>query len=236
MSVNRYCAPGVRPFAAADHPRPCWPGAQVEQLGELDDLAVVPDRPVSTDRRLPGVGRDECDGVLDPRIDGQADGVPDPALAAASQERAGRTGAVSPDQDLRTTLVLQAGRGRSGVLGQLLKGQVQDREVVSGGVAAGVTRAQDPGQGFASRNVGAVQEDQQRVEPEAVLVGRGRVLLVTVGGQQRRVHVQDQPSGISEVRSAASDPHPSPSISTGSPEQLELGCPDPVQHPVGRRV
>jgi len=33
---------GVRPFAAADHPRPCWPGAQVQQLGELDDLTVVP--------------------------------------------------------------------------------------------------------------------------------------------------------------------------------------------------
>ncbi len=101
---------GVRPFAAADHPRPCWPGAQVQQLGELDDLTVVPDRPVGADRRPPGVGRDERDGVLDPLINGQADGVPDPALAAASQERAGHTGAVSPDQDLRTTLVLQAGR------------------------------------------------------------------------------------------------------------------------------
>jgi len=54
---------------------------------------------------------------------------------------------------------------------------------------------------------------------------------LSVGGQQRRVHVQDQPSGIGEVRSAASDPHPSTSIGTGSPEQLELGSPDPVQHP-----
>jgi len=76
---------GVRPGAAADHPRPCWPGAQVQQLGELDDLTVVPDHPVGADRRLPGVGRDERDGVLDPLIDGQADGAPDPALAAASQ-------------------------------------------------------------------------------------------------------------------------------------------------------
>jgi len=59
---------------------------------------------------------------------------------------------------------------------------------------------------------------------------------LSVGGQQRRVHVQDQPSGIGEVRSAASDPHPSTSIGTGSPEQLELGSPDPVQHPVGPRV
>jgi len=73
------------------------------------------------------------------------------------------------------------------VLGQLSQGQVQHGQVVSGGVAAGVTRAQDSGQGFASGYVGAAEEDQQRVEPEAVLVGRGGVLLVKLAQVRGKV-------------------------------------------------
>jgi hypothetical protein len=75
--------------------------------------------------------------------------------------------------------------------GQLGEGQVDDLDVVGGGVGAGVTRPQDAGQGFAGAIL-AVQVGQQRVEPEAALVGPGRTLLWRVRLQQGAVHINDQ--------------------------------------------
>ncbi len=121
-------------------------------------------------------------------IASQPDGVAHGTLAAAGQERVGHARAVGSDQHLRA--VGNAG-GRSGVLGQLRQREVQYGQVIGGGVAAGVAWAQDPGQGFTAGDIGAVQEHQQRVEPEAVLVGRGLALLLTVRGQQTRIHVHD---------------------------------------------
>jgi hypothetical protein len=63
--------------------------------------------------------------------------------------------------------------------------------VILGGVGAGVALPQDPGQGLAGA-AAAVQVGQQRVEPEATLVGPGRALLWGVGVQQRAIHVDHQ--------------------------------------------
>jgi len=105
---------GVGTFAAADDPRTDRPRSWVEQRGELDDLAVAAELSVGADRRGPGAFGDELDGVLDLLIDAAADGVADAPLAAAGHERVGRTGAVGPDQDLRTA---QDAGSRSGVFG-----------------------------------------------------------------------------------------------------------------------
>ena len=50
-------------------------------------------------------------------------------------------------------------------LGQLLEGQLQDLEVIGGGVGAGVAGAQDPGQGLA----GLGQVTEQWVKAEAAV-------------------------------------------------------------------
>jgi hypothetical protein len=75
--------------------------------------------------------------------------------------------------------------------GELGERQVEDLDVVGGGVGTGVARPQAAGQGLAGA-VAAVQVAHQRVEAEAVLVGPGRALLVGVGVQQRAVYVDDQ--------------------------------------------
>jgi hypothetical protein len=63
--------------------------------------------------------------------------------------------------------------------------------VILGGVGAGVARPQAPGQGLPGA-AAAVQVGNQRVEPEATLVGPGRALLWGVGVQQRAIHVHHQ--------------------------------------------
>jgi hypothetical protein len=80
--------------------------------------------------------------------------------------------------------------------GELRQGQVDQLDVVGGGVGTGVAWPQDPSQGLAGA-VAVVQEGDQRVEPEATLVGPGRALLWGVGIHQRAVDVDDQqPVGV----------------------------------------
>ena len=72
--------------------------------------------------------------------------------------------------------------------GQLSNCGVEDLDVVGDRVGPGVARAQLRGQGL----TGLVGEDEERVEPEALLLGRGRLLLeLRVHVDERGVEVQD---------------------------------------------
>ncbi len=73
-------------------------------------------------------------------------------------------------------------------LGELLEGQLQDLEVIGGGVGAGVAGTKQAGQCLA----GLIEVAEQRVEAEAALVVAGGVLLLGVGAKQRGVDVEDQ--------------------------------------------
>jgi hypothetical protein len=77
-----------------------------------------------------------------------------------------------------------------------LSGELGEREVdhvdlVGGGVGRGVAGPQDRGQRLAGA-VTTVQPGRQRVEPEGVLVGAGRALLVGVRGHQGGIQVDHQ--------------------------------------------
>ncbi len=66
--------------------------------------------------------------------------------------------------------------------------------MITGGVGAGVTGAQQPGQSFPAGDLGAVQKRQQRVQAERFLPGRGRaVLVVGVIDDQGGIDVDVQP-------------------------------------------
>ena len=76
-------------------------------------------------------------------------------------------------------------------VGQLREGELKQRDVVGGGVGAGIAGAQDPGE----RLAGGGLEAEQRVEAEAALVGARGVLLLGVRGEQRGVDVEDEAAG-----------------------------------------
>jgi len=91
--------------------------------------------------------------------------------------RAGRIGA---DEDLDALDV---------PLGDLPERHIDDRLVVLSGVGAGIPGPQQT----AERLAGLIQVDLQRVKPVAALVVTGRLLLLGVRGDQRRVDVDRQP-------------------------------------------
>ena len=74
-----------------------------------------------------------------------------------------------------------------GVHWQLLQRGIEHLQVIGGGARAGIARAQQPGQ----RLSGGVQIRQQWIEPEPMLVGRRRVLLIGVGVDQHPVDIDD---------------------------------------------
>ncbi len=114
---------------------------------------------------------------------------------------------------------------------------VQHLDVIGGGVAAGVARAQQPGQRLATGDVRAVQVAQQRVEAEALLPGRRGVLLLRVRGQQARVEVEPQHlRRIGQVRSGAGRPGPLPRRGPCRPQEIQPHRVDPVHHPPRGRV
>ena len=100
--------------------------------------------------------------------------------ADVGEELVAATGRVGPDEDRAAVAVR---------VGKLVQGLVQDGDVVGGGVAAGVTRTQHPGQGF----TGGVEETQQRVVAEGVFPGRRRRFLLRMRRHDCRVDVQHEP-------------------------------------------
>jgi hypothetical protein len=104
--------------------------------------------------------------------------------------------------------------------------------VIVGGVGAGVARPQDASQGLAGA-ITTVQVGQQRVEPEAALVGPSRTLLWRVRLQQRAVHIDDQ----EPLDRGTRPPGRCSSVGAGRAQAGEpVGVTgDPLHHPPRRR-
>ena len=143
----------------------------------------------------------------------------------------GEPGAVGADQD-------PPGPGR---LGQLAQSLIQDRDVVGGGVAAGPSGTQDPGQ----RLVRVVQEAQDRMHPEPAFEVRRRLLLLRMhldqGGVDVHHHiVQVPPGGVGRRQHppgllGARQPGPLPRRRPGRPQPGQAPVVDAGQHPPRRR-
>jgi hypothetical protein len=145
---------GVRAFAAHDHARPVRPAAQIELVGDLDDVPVRPRRSVLVDRANPVLIGDLQDRGADGLGQVIADRVADPSVAAPVQQLVAGSRGVDAQQDLDVLDVL----GRD-----LLQRGLGDRDLVDGGVGAGVAGPQHPGQ----RLAGLIAIGQQRGESQS---------------------------------------------------------------------
>ena len=186
---------GVWSFLPQDHPAPGGPCRQVQQFR-------WPRRP----RRRPGWCRRLSSGTtrrpgmpaggvgkqrrrcVEPRIDREPEGEPDPDPAHL-RERVGGPGGIRSGQQPRTVRVARSWPGR---LRQRRQRHIQHRDVIGGGVRPGVAGAEHPGQRLPGGDLGPVQETQQRVKPEGVLPGRRRVFLLAVRDADRGIEVQPQ--------------------------------------------
>jgi hypothetical protein len=117
---------------------------------------------------------------------GEADRAGQPLAVQPGQELVAGSGAVGADQDP------PPGPGPGPVPGQLRQLLLGDRDVVGGGVGAGVTCPQQHRQRLPAALGAVVEERPQRVVAEPALERRRRPLLVRVGGHQRRVEIDDQ--------------------------------------------
>ena len=131
---------GVGALAADDHARPGRPAVQLQQIGDLADLPVGPWAAVLVQRAHPVLIGDLEDRFADGVGGVVADRVADPALPAPAQQLMGGAGAVDAQQEVDVLDVL------GGDLRQRLLG---DRDLVGGGVRAGVARSQLAGQRLA---------------------------------------------------------------------------------------
>jgi hypothetical protein len=131
----------------------------------------------------------------------------------------GGAGGVGADQDLWCVRVI---RPRAVVRWQRLECLAQHRDVIGGGVTAGVARPQQPGQGLPGGDVGTIQKHQQRVKAKGVLPGRGRVLLVVgmVGGDGG-IDIDVQPAIAG--RGSPCRPGPLPGVRARRPDPRQPG-------------
>ena len=226
----------VRQFTADDDPHAGAVGgplAQVEHLGDVDDVGVLTQVPVGVAGDLPGPLRHRNDGVPDGVGDGVADRELQALLGQRGDQGVGVAGAVGPDQD----------RCAAPPVRQLAQRPVHDGEVISGGVTAGVARPQHRGQGFA----GVVQPRAERVVAETALEVALGAFLVRMRRHEGRVevdhHLSDRLAGsagagqLSTREFAAGPPGPVPGLGAGQPDRREHpgGVRDAGQHPPDRR-
>ena len=187
-------------FLPQDQPCPVRPPRQVDQTGRLGHPGAVAEVTVGTDRRMPtGLGNG-IDNGLDPPVDRESEGEPDPTVAAGGGERVGGAGGVGAGQQPGPGRVTEP---RAGLLRQGCPSQVEHGDVVGGGVGARVAGPQQTGQRLPTGHLGSVQEAEQGVEPERLLPGRGSVLLLAVRDRDRGVEVQTQPASRSGPAPAA---------------------------------
>ena len=139
-SVNRSCAPGWGRSLRRTSRVPVRPGGQVDQVGGLGDPGAVADAAVGVDRRIPALAEVEgVHGVLHPPIDGVAEGEPHPGGAAGGGEVVGGPGGVAAHQHPQACRDRRDARGRAATRARQRRQRLlQDGDVVSGGVGAGV--------------------------------------------------------------------------------------------------
>ena len=99
-------------------------------------------------------------------------------------------------------------RGRAAAAGIWASAASSTTHVVGGGVRAGLARAQQLGHRLPAAAGAVIDEPEQRVEPESLLPGPGRVLLVRVRGDQGGVQVDHHPPVLD--RRPGPPPHPLP--------------------------
>jgi hypothetical protein len=193
-SGERELRTGVGSFLAADHPHPLRPAGQVEQAGELGYPGAVTDLAVGVVGRGPHlVGNPGQDGGGVER-QSEPDRVQHPLPAQPLQEPVGAAGGVAANQH-RTSRTHPRP-----VTGQLLQRVPGGRDVVGDGVGAGVARPEHDLQRLTSAGLAVIEERTQRVEAIAALVGGPGRFLVAVGGDQRRIEVDDhRTAGVSAM-------------------------------------
>ena len=184
-------------------------------VGDLDRLGRWRGLTVLVQRRDPvllGVLEDRSADCLGQLI---ADGELDLAIAAPVGQLMASAGAVDPHQDLDALDVLG---------GDLRECLVDHRDLIGGGVRAGVPGTQPPGDASPVSS----RVSNQRVEPVAALVVPAALLLLGMRGDQRGVHVDRQP-----LRRA--DQFPQPGSRSGVRRAQRLEQPgrrrDPLDHP-----
>ena len=131
-----------------------------------------------------------------------------------------RTGRIGPDQDLDALDQLNR---------DLRQRTVDHRDVIGGGIRAGVPRPEHR----AERFPGLVRVHVQRVEPVPMLVVPGRLLLLRMRGDQRRVHVDRQPL---RRTNKLPEPRPRPRVRIPDSVQQPRRGGDPVDRPERGRV
>lgn len=109
-----------------------------------------------------------------------------PYVADVGEEGFRGSGTVGADQDVGAVSVS---------VGGLRERSVEHRDVIGGGVGSGVAGPQPSRHGFA----GVREEAQQRMEDGSALVGRGRLFLLRVAGDQCGVEVQNQAGKFSSA-------------------------------------
>jgi hypothetical protein len=217
--VNDSCAPGcgrsrrqisLIPSGQADRStRPVsshtWPFSRTPSSWSSPHPRVLGD---FEDRLADRFGEVVAERQLDPRV---------PAPVGELGRGAGRIRA-QQDLDLLDVLV-----------GDLRERQVTDRDLVGRGVSACVPGAQTA----AERLPGLIQVDLQRVKPVAALVVPGRLLLLRMRRDQRRVNIERQP-----LRSTVQFPEPLAGADVRDTDRFQQPWRgrDPVDHPKRGRV
>jgi hypothetical protein len=195
---------------------------KIEQIGQFGDSCPAAKSAVLVDGLHPRVGGDVKDGQLHRLGDVEADRVLDAVAAQRVQELVGASCRIGPGQHGHPVDGIDAPRGHR----QLRQGQVQDLEVVGGGVGPGVAGAQDPRQGLG----GVVQPGAEGEEPVPLFVGGSCVLLVGMGIEQGGVKVQRHVATLGdgvETRFPHGRTHPGAGLADGG----EQGVVDGVDHP-----
>ncbi len=176
---------------AQDQPVSGRPTAEVNQICGLGDPRPVPHPAIGVDRGIPTVSEVEgVDGVLHAGIDGVPEREPHTGCWQAAANAW-----VAPAESQRTST--RGGSGSPGTvrpIGRPLERLLQDGDVVSGGVGAGVAGPEQPGQRLAAADLRSIEERQQGVMAESLLPGRCRVLLgIGMIDDQRGVDIDMQP-------------------------------------------
>jgi hypothetical protein len=158
---------------------------------------------------------------------GKGEGEPHPTIPTRGGERVGGTSGIRPGHHPHRVRIA---RPRPGIGGHCRQRRIEHRDVIGRGVRPGVTRAQQPGQGFATGDLRTVQKRQQRMKTTRLLPRLGRVLLVLrVRDRDRGIEVNlQQPR---QVRGRARSPRP---LSGRRPRGTNAGHMrriDPIQHP-----
>jgi hypothetical protein len=200
----------VRALAADDQSRALGPRVERDTAGQLGDPRALAQLAVAVDRGPPrrfGQREDRFAHVL---VDRVAEREPHARLAARRGERVAGAGGVRAREDRP---LQRLGR-------ELLERGLEHLEVIGGVVGAGVAGSQDTGQHLAAAR------GQQRVKPEPALVVPGRVLLVRMRGDRRRIEVEDHFLG-----SRARRPGPRSRLGARRAQALKLCLTDRQKHP-----